>query len=155
MSETAVTEVPSFAGYPRGWFVIGFSEELAPGQVKPIRYFGQDLVLFRGETGGVKVLDAYCPHMGAHLGHPGKVVGDAIVCPFHAWKFDGAGRCIEVPYATRIPPMARVPCWSVREKNGMIYLWNDRDRRGPDWEIPDLPQTADARWTPGTASWST
>ena len=47
---------------------------------------------FRTEAGEVAVLDAFCPHMGAHLGHGGKVEGGGLVCPFHAWKFDGAGK---------------------------------------------------------------
>ena len=34
-----------------------------------LRYFDQELVIFRTESGAVKVLDAYCPHMGAHLGY--------------------------------------------------------------------------------------
>jgi cholesterol 7-dehydrogenase len=41
------------------------------------------LVLFRTESGEAKVLDAYCPHMGADLGVGSKVVGDCIECPFH------------------------------------------------------------------------
>lgn len=129
---------PSFGGYPRGWFLVRFSDELAPGQVLPIRYFGEDLVLYRGESGAVKVLDAFCPHLGAHLGHGGKVEGDEIRCPFHAWKFDGEGQCTEVPYASRVPPRAKVDCWPVVERDGMIFVWHDPERGAPDWELPSL-----------------
>ena len=132
-------EAPTpFSGYPRGWFLVQFSDELAPGQVKPLRYFGQDLVIYRGEGGAVKVLDAFCPHLGAHLGHGGKVRGDSIQCPFHAWRFDGDGQCVEIPYASRVPPQAKVPCWPVAEKNGMIFVWHDPQRGAPDWALPDL-----------------
>ena len=105
-----------WTGFARGWFVLMFSDELAAGQVVPMKRFGQELVLFRTEAGQAKVFDAYCPHMGAHLGHGGKVRGEAIVCPFHAWKFDGTGKCVEIPYAKRIPPKAAVACWPVRER---------------------------------------
>lgn len=138
----------STVGFPRGWFVIRFGTELAPGQVQPMRYFGKDLVLFRTDTGAPRVLDAFCPHMGAHLGHGGKVAGEEIVCPFHAWRFDGSGACTAVPYATRIPQRARVGAWPVVEKNGMIYLWHDADGRGPDWEIPDLVELGADTHTP-------
>ncbi|MBW2629246.1 MAG: Rieske 2Fe-2S domain-containing protein, partial [Deltaproteobacteria bacterium] len=57
-----------WAGFARGWFLLMFSEELEPGQVVPLKRFDQELVLFRTESGDAKVLDAYCPHMGAHLG---------------------------------------------------------------------------------------
>ena len=74
MPESTKTDtLGAYAGYPRGWFVIQFSDELPPGAVKPLKYFGKDLVLFRTESGEPTILDAFCPHMGAHLGHGGKV----------------------------------------------------------------------------------
>src|SRR5689334_23634300 len=42
-------------------------------------------------------LPIYCPHLGAHLGIGGTVVGDSIKCPFHAWRFGGDGACVDVP----------------------------------------------------------
>ena len=133
-------------GFPRGWFVIGFAEEIGPGEVKPLRYFGRELVAFRGESGEVSVLDAFCPHLGAHLGYGGKVVGDTVKCPFHAWRFDGKGSCVDVPYAKKIPPRAKLEPWLVREKNGLIFVWHGRGAE-PDWEIPDLPEHDRDDWT--------
>jgi len=134
-------------GYARGWFVVAFSDELAPGQVVPMRYFGHDLVLFRTETGAPKVLDAFCPHLGAHLGYGGRVEGDTIRCPFHAWKFNGEGECTEVPYAKKIPPKAKMECWPVRERNQMIFVWHDPEKQAPDWEIPTIAECDDDSWT--------
>ena len=37
--------------FPSGWFCIAESGELAPGSVRTLRYFGRDLVAFRGEAG--------------------------------------------------------------------------------------------------------
>ena len=54
---------------PSGWFHVLYSDELAVGQAKPLEYFSQELVAFRTESGQAKVVDAYCPHMGAHLGY--------------------------------------------------------------------------------------
>ncbi len=148
MSETARDPLASFPGYPRGWFVIHFSDELAAGDVKPLRYFGEDMVLYRTESGVPAILDAYCPHMGAHLGYGGKVEGNDIVCPFHAWSFDNGGRCTRVPYASKIPPKAKMRAWHVTEKNGMIYVWYDADGLGPDWQIPDLTDYGPERYLP-------
>ena len=67
---------------PIGWSAVLFSDELATGAVVPIHAFGVDLVAFRSEDGEVAVLDAYCPHMGAHLGHGGVVEGDRLVFDF-------------------------------------------------------------------------
>ena len=81
-----------FHPYPTGWFMVGFSEDVAPKGVKPLRYFARDLVLFRSEDGKAVVADAHCPLRGAHLGYDSKVVGDTIVCPFHAWRYDSTGK---------------------------------------------------------------
>src|SRR4051794_19989568 len=116
-----------FARYPNGWFQVAYAAELPPGGVMPLQYFGRDLVLFRPERAGnaeggaalppPQLIDAHCPHMGAHLGHGGAVVGESIKCPFHAWQFDGSGRCTAIPYAQKVPPKARVGSWTVREVN--------------------------------------
>ncbi|HUA90154.1 MAG TPA: Rieske 2Fe-2S domain-containing protein, partial [Steroidobacteraceae bacterium] len=54
--------------FPRGWFMVADAAELAANPL-PVRCFGQELVLFRGRASGKPVLlNAYCPHMGTHLG---------------------------------------------------------------------------------------
>ncbi len=147
MTDTT-SNADSWSGFARGWFMIAFSDELAAGQVIPMRRFDQELVIFRTEAGDPVILDAYCPHMGAHLGYGGKIQGDGIVCPFHAWKFNGAGKCTEIPYAKRIPPKAGVKAWPVRERNGMIYVWHDREQNEPNWEIPVIEETEDPNFLP-------
>jgi phenylpropionate dioxygenase-like ring-hydroxylating dioxygenase large terminal subunit len=135
-----------FPAYPNGWFCVAYADELAPRAVTALRYFGRDVVLFRGEDGHACVLDAHCPHLGAHLGHGGKVEGGAIRCPFHGWLWSGDGRCLEVPYAKRIPPAAKTNAWPVRERNGFVYVWHHAEARPPDYEIPELPEHGSAEW---------
>lgn len=141
--------LPQFdcAGFARGWFVISFSDELAVSEVRPLRYFDKDLVLFRTESGAAQVLDAHCPHMGAHFGYGGRVRGEHIVCPFHAWEFGGDGKCAAIPYAQKIPPKAKTRCWPVMERNGMIFVWHDPERGEPEYEIPVIPEYGTASWT--------
>ena len=58
------------------------------------------------------MVDAYCAHLGAHLGVGGKVEGECIRCPFHGWRYDGeSGKCTEIPYGDteHIPSQAKVP----------------------------------------------
>src|SRR3989338_7788419 len=68
----ASTVLPPF---PNSWFRMCRSEDLPIGAVKTVRAFARDLVVFRGEDGKAAVVDAFCPHLGAHLGIGGKVVG--------------------------------------------------------------------------------
>ena len=137
------TELP----IPNGWFAVAFSRDLAPGEVKRIHYFDEDLVLFRTRTGAAKALDAYCPHLGAHLGEGGRVVGETIRCPFHGWRYDGSGACVEIPYCDKIPPRARLRGWDVLERNHLIFLWHHAEGKPPDWEVPALPEFGRAEWT--------
>ena len=134
-------------GIPTGWFQVGYSSELSVGQVVPLSYFGTELVMFRSSDEAVHVLDAYCPHLGAHLGHGGQVKDDQVVCPFHAWKFNGAGKCTDIPYTDRIPGRANLKSWTVCEINGLIMVWHDTAGRAPMWEMPFVEEATSDAWT--------
>jgi 3-ketosteroid 9alpha-monooxygenase subunit A len=73
------------------WFMVGWSPEFPIGEVRPLHYFGEDLVAYRDERGELHVLDAHCKHLGAHIGHGGTVVGDCVQCPFHRWRWGPDG----------------------------------------------------------------
>ena len=44
--------------YPRGWYCVCDSGELAPGEIKPLRVLGQELVAARTNDGRASVFDA-------------------------------------------------------------------------------------------------
>ena len=88
-------DYPSF--YPNGWLPVLESSALKKSQILPIFAFGNDLVAFRSTAGKVTVLDAYCPHLGAHLGYGGRVINETISCPFHGWIFNESGDCVHIP----------------------------------------------------------
>ena len=137
---------------PLGWYALAYSAELPPGDVKPLFYFNEHMVLFRTEDGHAHVMEAHCPHLGAHLGHGGKVQGDALICPFHGWQFDGGGACVNVPYARSLPKRATEgPClysYPVQERNQMVWAWHHPRRVAPLWDIDDLPELNDPDWSP-------
>jgi len=136
--------------YPFGWYPILLSSELAVGEVKPLRYFSTDLVVWRGEDGAVRMLDAYCRHLGAHMGYGGRVEGNMLECPFHAWRYDGSGVVHEIPYAKVIPPQVRRPCdrqWPVAEANRWIWMWYHPEGAAPQWEVAHVPEASDPDWT--------
>ena len=134
-------------GFANSWYMVLYSDELARGDVRPLHYLGRELVAYRGEDGAAHVFDAYCPHLGAHLGRGGKVIGADLQCPFHAWKFNGEGKCVHVPYANKIPAKAEVKSWPVIERNGAIFVWYHEDGKAPDFDIPALPEWGDTGWT--------
>ena len=136
---------------PFGWYALEYSEKLAAGDVKPLYYFGRDIVLFRTESGAAKVVDAYCPHLGAHLGHGGEVRGENIACPFHGWQFDGDGVCREVPYAKQIPPKIvdtqTLGAYPVVERNKMIWAWYHPEGIAPSFEVDEFAEFHSPDWS--------
>ncbi len=134
---------------PNGWFAVAWSKDLVPGDVQRIRYFDEELVLFRTRGGAARVLDGYCAHLGAHLAEGGKVVDDCIRCPFHHWHYDGTtGQCVRIPYAEKIPAKAKVRAWEVVERNGMIFVWRHAGGAPPQFDVPTFPEIGDPAWTP-------
>ncbi|ERT03826.1 rieske domain protein, partial [Lyngbya aestuarii BL J] len=125
--------------FPNSWFRIATSDELPAKGVLPLRYFGQDFVLFRAEDGTPHLLDAHCPHLGAHLGYGGTVEGETIRCPFHGWQWNCQGDCVKIPYTDK-SPQTQIKSWPVRELNGLIFMYYHHQAQEPDWEIPQVPE---------------
>ena len=140
----------SFPHYPNGWFQMAWSDEIAVGDVRRLSGFGKELVAYRGKSGLLCVLDAYCPHLGAHLGVGGTVEGDTIQCPFHGWRFDGNSACVDVPYAKCIPANSGLTSWPVVARNGHVMVWHPPLGALRQWEIPALDEYQHDDW-PSTA----
>jgi 3-ketosteroid 9alpha-monooxygenase subunit A len=130
-----MTELPSMQ--PTGWFQVAWSVDLAVGDVKPLNYFGTEMVAFRDLDGTVNVLDAHCQHLGANLSVGGCVVEGGIQCPFHGWVWSGQGRNIRIPYEDRPNRGRRVRSYPVTELNECVYIWHDLERRDPLWQVPE------------------
>ena len=131
--ESKTNTTPDF---PMGWYSVSRSHELAVGEVKRVHAFDRELALYRTRTGQAVLQDAFCPHLGAHLGVEGKVVGESLRCPFHGWRFDTSGKCVEIPYCDEIPDRAQIRMWPVEEKNGEIYIWFHPENTEPKFSLP-------------------
>ena len=83
--------------HPYGWFQVAYPDDLEPGGVKSLHFWSTDLVLWRDEAGEYHLQDAFCPHLGAHLGVGGSVQDGAISCPFHGWRWNMEGKNTFVP----------------------------------------------------------
>jgi phenylpropionate dioxygenase-like ring-hydroxylating dioxygenase large terminal subunit len=112
------------------------SQQLRSGQVKALSLLGRELVLFRSQTGKVTAMDAFCPHMGAHLGE-GRVEGESLRCLFHYWKFDRQGHCVEIPCMENPLPL-QVKTWPVADHYGLIWVWVGGSEPGPLPRVPEL-----------------
>jgi 3-ketosteroid 9alpha-monooxygenase subunit A len=143
------------ATFPRGWFIVAEANEMDDGPVA-VRFFGQDFSLYRGESGKVVMLDAYCPHMGTHLAaskspmivqNGEQIEGDSIRCPYHGWRFNAEGQCDDIPYFDGPKPRsANIASYPVKEVMGCIMVWWDPEGGEPEYEAPFLKEWDDPSW---------
>jgi len=141
--------------FPRGWFIVAESKELDAGPMA-VRFFGEDLALYRGESGKPVLLDAYCAHMGTHLTASTsamivknglQIEGDSIRCPYHGWRYNSDGDVDDIPYSDGpCPKSASIRSYPVVDNMGCVMAWYDPDGRDPDYDVPSLPEWNDPRW---------
>lgn len=129
---------PPLSMTPTGWFQVAWSDEIDAGNVHRMKYFGREMIAWRTQSGVLTVMDAYCEHLGAHLGHGGHVEGEVIQCAFHGWQWNTEGRNVCIPYQDRPNRGRRIRTYPVAERNASVYIWHDVDGRDPYFEAPDI-----------------
>ncbi|MGE8365917.1 MULTISPECIES: Rieske 2Fe-2S domain-containing protein [Cupriavidus] len=125
---------PPEARFARGWHCLGLADDYRDGRPHRLDIFGRRLAAFADSAGDIKIIDGYCPHMGADLS-TGTVQGDNIACPFHGWQWGGDGGCKSIPYCKRVPPKARVGSWTTCEQNKLLFVWHDPQGNAPPPEV--------------------
>jgi len=143
------------ATFPRGWFVIAEASELESTPLA-LRFFGQDFVVYRGESGNPVALDAYCAHMGTHIGcaksaalvqNNQQIEGDSIRCPYHGWRYGPDGKVNDIPYFDGpVPEASAIRSYPVQEVMGCIMMWFDPEGGEPEYGPPKLDEWDDPRW---------
>ena len=125
---------------PFGWFQVSWSDEVPRAGAKPLFAFGRHLVAWRDEHDTAHVWDAFCPHLGAHLGYRPTIEGDTIVCPLHNWRYGPDGRCQDIPYSDRTNGRAVIRTYPTIERNGTLLAWYHPTDEPPSWDVPELPE---------------
>jgi cholesterol 7-dehydrogenase len=132
--------------YPDGWYRLLGSGDLRPGDVRYLECLGRELVVWRSEDAlSVHAMTAFCPHMGANLGH-GRVKGDRVVCPFHAWEMTGRGRVACLPYSDHAPERTLNETFPMQDVHGQLFMYHrngDTPQRSDDEPPYLLPRVAE------------
>ena len=127
----------------RYWHVVAVASELTEAKPKKrVRILGEDLVLYRlptknGEKPQYGLVAEHCPHRGVSL-YYGFVEDDGIRCPYHGWKFDCSGRCLEQPFEpedSTFKDRIVQPTYPVEKMAGFLFAY-----MGPAAKKPPLPR---------------
>lgn len=121
----------------RYWHPIAVTADLSPEKrTKRVRVLGEDLVLYLTDEGSYALVAESCAHRRVSL-YYGFVEGCAIRCPYHGWKYDQTGRCVEQPFeadSQRARDRAGIVAYPVRAYRGIVFAY-----MGPG-DPPVLPQ---------------
>ena len=147
VSRGVTDRVDALPPFPEGWYFVATRRSILREKLIEKTWLGEEIVAWSGEDGRIAVVDAYCPHLGSHMGPTvGGVVRDGcLVCPFHGFQFDTAGDCVATPNAPP-PRAAKLRVYETREILGMVFAWWGVGGRAPQWELPDAP-SAGSEWS--------
>jgi phenylpropionate dioxygenase-like ring-hydroxylating dioxygenase large terminal subunit len=121
------------------WHVVGRSADLAEGQLMPARVLAEDLVVWR-LNGQIMAWQDLCVHRGTRLSL-GKVQDDTLICPYHGWTYNSAGKCVRIPaHPNQKPPeKAQVKVYQAQECYGAIWV----SLGNPQHDLPPYPEWED------------
>jgi 5,5'-dehydrodivanillate O-demethylase len=109
----------------RYWHPIAGVDEMQGRWTKRVRLLGEDLVLFKDRAGRLGLIHEFCPHRRASLAY-GIPEADGIRCPYHGWKFDHDGACLEQPNEppeSTFKDKVKTPAYQVAELGGFIWAY--------------------------------
>ena len=90
-----------------------------------VKLLSERLVAFRDSQGRYGLIDEFCPHRGASLWF-GRNEECGLRCPYHGWKFDVTGQCIEVPSEPEESGFARkikLESYPLVERGGVLWTY--------------------------------
>jgi phthalate 4,5-dioxygenase oxygenase subunit len=132
--------------FRRYWLPALLAEELAEPDCAPVRLqlLSERMLAFRDTQGRLGVIDEFCAHRGVSLWF-GRNEEGGIRCPYHGWKYDVNGQCVEVPsepsesgYCNKI----KLKSYSLVERGGVIWIYmgpTELQPPLPEWEFATVP----------------
>ncbi len=122
----------------RYWIPILLAEELPENDCPPVRVklLSERLLAWRDTQGRYALTDEFCAHRGVSLWF-GRNEENGLRCPYHGWKYDATGQCVDVPsepeesgFCNRI----RLKSYPLVERGGILWAY-----MGPAAFEPPLP----------------
>src|SRR4026208_1196768 len=84
--------------FRRHWIPVLLAEELPENECSPVRVklLSERLLAWRDTQGRYALTDEFCAHRGISPWF-GRNEENGLRCPYHGWKYDHTGQCLDVP----------------------------------------------------------
>ena len=119
-----------------GWYVAAWANEIQ-GRPMPVEIAGEDIVLFRDQSGQVHAFEDRCAHRGVPLSR-GRVTEHGLECGYHGVTFGSGGQCTHLPHQNSIPSTMCVRSFAVQEQDQIIWVWPGSEPADIS-KIPNFP----------------
>lgn len=125
--------------FRRYWIPALLAEELPEADCPPVRVqlLSERMIAFRDSAGKLGLMDEFCAHRGVSLWF-GRNEENGLRCPYHGWKYDTGGQCVDVPsepvesgYCKKI----KLKSYPLVERGGVLWTY-----MGPPELQPELPE---------------
>ncbi len=105
------------------WMPVALLDDVVPGRAKTIALLGEHFTYYRAPSGTPHLVGALCAHRHVALA-VGWVEDDCIRCPYHGWKYDATGQCLEQPaehdgFARKV----RIAGYPTRVLHGIVFAY--------------------------------
>jgi phthalate 4,5-dioxygenase len=126
---------PGGALFRSYWIPALLAQELPENECPPVRVklLSERLLAFRDTQGRYGLIDEFCAHRGVSLWF-GRNEQNGLRCPYHGWKYDVTGQCVEVPsepaesgYCKRI----KLKSYPLVERGGILWTHMGAPERQP------------------------
>jgi phthalate 4,5-dioxygenase oxygenase subunit len=128
------------------WLPALLGDELPENECPPVRVklLSERLLAFRDTNGRYGLIDEFCAHRGVSLWF-GRNEECGLRCPYHGWKYDVTGQCIEVPSEPEESGFAKkikLKSYPLIERGGVLWTYMGEPARQPprpEWEFAMVP----------------
>jgi phenylpropionate dioxygenase-like ring-hydroxylating dioxygenase large terminal subunit len=132
--------------FRRHWMPALLAEELPENDCPPVRVklLSEPMVAFRDTGGNYGLIEEFCAHRRVSLWF-GRNEEHGLRCPYHGWKFDVTGQCVDVPSE----PAESGFCAKIKLKSYPLVkigdvLWTymgppEHQPPLPEWEFATVP----------------
>ncbi len=124
--------------FRRYWLPVLLGEELPEPDCAPVRVklLGERLIAFCDTQGRIGLIEEFCAHRGVSLWF-GRNEENGIRCPYHGWKYDVTGQCVDLPSEPEESGMRKnikLVSYPAIERAGVIWAY-----LGPPDQKPEAP----------------